>query len=451
MNLDRDRLVKLIEQESERFVEAHPQSYELYKRAKGSLLAGVPMPWMCEWEGPFPPFVAEAEGATVIDVDGCEYVDFCLGDTGAMTGHSPRSVLGSIMRQAARGISFVMPTEDSIWVGEELGRRFQLPYWQFCLSATDANRFTLRHARQATGRPKVLVFNWCYHGSVDEALVILEDGVPVARPGSIGPAGDPSQTTRVVEFNDLDALEEALRHEDVACVLTEPFLTNIGFVLPEPGFHKNLRELTRRYGTYLVLDETQTICAGPGGATAAWDLEPDFVTIGKCLASGIPIGCYGMTSEVGDAITRDSQLLSTSDVGGVGGTLAANALSMAVMRATLEDVLTIDAFDYMAPLTRRWTLAAEEAIARYELPWHVQDVGCRAEYWFSPAPARTGGESAEASDPELAHFLHLYALNRGVLITPFANSTLLSPSTTVEGVELYSRVFEASLEELVRR
>jgi glutamate-1-semialdehyde 2,1-aminomutase len=448
--IDHEHLENLLREERQHFVETHAKSLELYERAQNSLLAGVPMPWMSEWAGPFPMFVAEAEGERITDVDGHTYFDFCYGDTGAMTGHSPRAALDAIARQAARGITFIMPTEDSIAVGEELGRRFRVPYWQFCLSATDANRFTLRHARQLTGRPKVLVFNWCYHGSVDEALAVLENGAVVRRPGNIGSPVDPAQTTRVVEFNDVDGLEEALRHEDVACVLAEPFLTNMGFVLPDPGFHDALRELTRRFGTYLVLDETQTICAGPGGATGAWELEPDFVTIGKPLASGVPIGCYGMSEEVAYAIlSKDGELLKTSDVGGVGGTLSGNALSLAVVRATLEKILTPEAFAAMTPLAAKWTRAAERSIEAHNLPWHVQQVGCRAEYWFSPTPPRTGGEAVAVADPTLAQVLHIYALNRGVLITPFVNATLLSPSSSVGSIETYSRVFDESLQALL--
>ncbi len=381
--------------EQARFVSDHPRSGELYERGKRSLLAGVPMPWMTEWAGPYPVFVARAEGAGFEDVDGHRYVDFCLGDTGGMTGHAPKIAVEAIAAQAAKGITTMLPTEDSIWVGEEMARRFGLPYWQFCLTATDANRFTIRLARGITGRQKILVFNWNYHGSVDETIATLDEhGNTGPRPGNIGPSVDPALTTRVVEFNDLDGLEKALAKEDVACVLAEPALTNIGIVLPDPGFHDALRALTRKYGTYLVIDETHCICAGPGGATKAWGLEPDFLTIGKPLASGVPAACYGMSEEVAEKTQAYMATLPATDVGGVGGTLSGNALSLAAMRATLQHVLTDEAFERMIPLGERWTDGVMGAIEAHGLPWTVQRLGCRAEYWFCPCAAahrRRGG------------------------------------------------------------
>jgi glutamate-1-semialdehyde 2,1-aminomutase len=446
--VDRDRLRRLMEREESRFVAEHPRSGELFERGKQHLLAGVPMPWMSEWAGPYPVFVAEAEGARFTDVDGHGYVDFCLGDTGAMTGHAPKEAVAAIAEQAAKGITLMLPSEDSIWVGQEMARRFGLPYWQFCLTATDANRFTLRLARAITGRPKVLVYSWCYHGSVDETIAVSEDGRTVVRPGNIGPAVDPAVTTRAVEFNDPEALEGALAHDDVACVLAEPALTNIGIVLPDPGYHEALRALTRKHGTYLVIDETHTICAGPGGATKAWGLEPDFLTIGKPLASGVPAACYGMSEEAARKADAYMATLPTTDVGGVGGTLSGNALSLAAMRATLEHVLTDEAFERMIGLGERWTGGVKAAIDRQGLPWEVQRLGCRAEYWFCPTPPRTGGEAAEADDHELARFTHLYALNRGVLLTPFHNMALMSPATTAEDVDRHSAVFEEMCGEL---
>jgi glutamate-1-semialdehyde 2,1-aminomutase len=447
--IDRARLDSLMERETDRFVQSHPSSGELFERGKRSLLAGVPMPWMTEWAGPYPVFVREAEGARFTDVDGNSFVDLCLGDTGAMTGHSPKGSVQAIADQAAKGITLMLPTEDSLWVGEEMARRFGLPYWQFCLTATDANRFTLRLARAITGRPKILVYSWCYHGSVDETIVTLRDGVAGPRPGNVGPAVDPAETTRVVEFNDVEALEEALAHEDVACVLAEPALTNIGIVLPDPGYHGALRELTHRYGTYLVIDETHTICAGPGGYTRAYGLEPDFLTIGKPLASGVPAACYGMSEEVADRAIALMRTLPATDVGGVGGTLSGNALSLAAMRATLENVLTDEAFERMIDLGERWADGVQRSIDRHELPWIVNRLGCRAEYWFCPELPRTGGEAAAADDHELARFTHLYALNRGILLTPFHNMALMSPATTAEDVDLHSQVFDEMAAELV--
>jgi glutamate-1-semialdehyde 2,1-aminomutase len=440
--IDRDRLTELMAQEVARFEDEHPGSRERFERGRRNLLAGVPMPWMTEWAGPFPVFVEEAHGARFRDVDGLEYVDLCLGDTGGMTGHSPKAAVEAVVEQAAKGITFMLPTEDSIWVGAEMQRRFGLPFWQFCLTATDANRFAIRLARAITGRPKILVFNYCYHGSVDETIVSIEDGVPGPRPGTIGPPVDPTVTTRVVEFNDVAALEDALAHGDVACVLAEPALTNIGIVLPDPGYHDALREVTRRHGALLVIDETHCICAGPGGATRAWGLEPDFLTIGKPLASGVPAACYGMSAEVAERCQAFMDALPTTDVGGIGGTLSGNALSLAAMRATLEHVLTDDAFERMIALGERWAAGVRDAIDRYELPWTIQRLGCRAEYWFTRTPPRNGGEAARADDHDLARFTHLYALNRGILLTPFHNMALMSPATTEDDVDAHSRVFD---------
>jgi len=440
-------LGRLLERELERFRLEHPRSFELTEHAKASLLGGVPMHWMVRWAGGYPVFAREAHGARFVDVDGLEYVDFCLGDTGAMTGHAPEPAVRAIAEQARRGITLMLPSEDALWVGEEMTRRFGLPYWQFALTATDANRFAVRIARAVTDRPKILVFNWCYHGTVDETVVTLEEGAVQPREGSVGPPIDPGETTRVTEFNDVKALERELARGDTACVLAEPALTNIGIVLPEPGFHDALRDATRRHGTLLVIDETHTICAGPGGYTAAYGLEPDLLTIGKPLASGIPAAAYGFSEEVArriQALIPDEQ----ADVGGIGGTLAGNVLSLAVMRATLSEVLTPAAFERMIALGERFEAGVAGVIARYGLPWHVVRLGCRVEYLFRPDRARTGSEAAAGGDPELDRFIHLYALNRGILLTPFHNMALMSPATSDADVDAHTAVFEEAAAEL---
>jgi glutamate-1-semialdehyde 2,1-aminomutase len=441
------RVAELTAREEERFAETHPRSRELAERARRSLLAGVPMHWMAKWPGGFPVFVAQAHGAHFVDVDGHEYVDLCLGDTGAMTGHSPEETVAAIRERAASGITLMLPTEDGPWVGEELARRFGLPLWQFALTATDANRFMIRLAREITGRPKVLVFNWCYHGTVDETFVTLREGRVEARRGNLGPPVPLDATTRVVEFDDVEGLERELAHGDVACVLTEPALTNVGIVHPEPGFHDALRRLTRDAGTLLVVDETHTICCGPGGYTAANGLEPDLLTIGKPIAGGVPAAAYGFSAEVGERVVRHIELEDV-DVGGVGGTLAANALSLASMRATLEHVLTDEAFGRMIPLAGRFTEGVERAIEEHGVPWHVTRLGCRAEYLFGPERPRTGSEAAAAGDFALERLMHLYALNRGVLLTPFHNMALMSPATTERDVDRHTEVFEEALAEL---
>ncbi len=446
--LDRELLARLTQREERRFVEARPRSAELFARAKGSLLDGVPMNWMVKWAGRFPVFVDRAWGARFVDVDGHQYVDFCLGDTGAMAGHSPAPTVAAVERQLGCGITTMLPTEDAIAVGEELQRRFGLRYWQFTVTATDANRFSLRLARMLTGRAKVVVHDQCYHGSVDESLASLDAaGNVVPREGSIGPAVDPALTTKVVEFNDVDALERALAPGDVAAVLVEPALTNVGIILPDPGYHAASRELTRRHGAILIIDETHTICAGPGGMTRTDALEPDMLTIGKSIGGGIPAGTYGMTQEIGDRISAAIPV-ELSDVGGVGGTLAGYALSLAAVRATLGEVLTEDAYAWTIPLAERWEAGVRATIERRGVPWYVTRLGCRAEYHFMPVPARSGREHHEAGDFELARFLHLHALNRGILLTPFHNMALMSPATTEADVDLHTRAFAEAVEDL---
>jgi glutamate-1-semialdehyde 2,1-aminomutase len=447
-SISRERLHSLMQAEQQKFISERPKSKALFERARKSLLGGVPMNWMLKWAGAFPPFVREAHGAEFFDVDGHRYVDLCLGDTGAMTGHSPAATVSAIREQIARGITLMLPSEDSVWVAEELQRRFGLPYWQFALTATDANRFSIRLARQITGRPKILVFNWCYHGTVDETFITLDKGTAKARRGNIGAPIDPAITTKVVEFNDIAALEKALEPGDVACVLAEPALTNVGIVLPEPGFHQRLRELTRKFGTLLIIDETHTICAGPGGYTRAENLEPDFLVFGKPIGGGVPGSTYGFTQPVADAISA-RQNLEDCDVGGVGGTLAGNALSLAAMRATLEKVLTQKAFDHMIPLAERWAEGVTKAIAEFGVPWNVTRLGCRAEYLFSQQRPRNGGEAHDAMDFELERFMHLFAMNRGILLTPFHNMALMSPATTNEHIDQHTKVFRQALKALV--
>jgi glutamate-1-semialdehyde 2,1-aminomutase len=453
--LERSRLAALMVREQKKFVEGRPKSQALFERARKSLLAGVPMNWMVKWAGAFPPFVREAQGAHFLDVDGHRYADFCLGDTGAMTGHSPFATVKAVEEQSRRGITLMLPGEDAIYVGEELQKRFGLPYWQFALTATDANRFSIRLARQITGRPKILVFNWCYHGTVDETFITLRaNGAAEARRGNIGPPVNPAVTTKVVEFNDVSALERALAASDVACVLAEPVMTNVGIVHPERGYHAALRELTRKFGTLLILDETHTICAGPGGYTWAENLEPDVLVFGKAIGGGIPGAAYGFSQEVADRIVGQQKLaaenLEDCDVGGIGGTLAGNALSLAAMRATLTKVLTKEAFDRMIPLAERWTAGVAKAIAEVELPWHVTRLGCRAEYLFGAQAPKNGSEAHDSMDFELERFMHLYAMNRGILLTPFHNMALMSPQTENDDVDHHTKVFREAVRELVQ-
>ena len=437
--IDRSRLSSLRAAEEDRFADLHPRSAALAEEARRPLLAGVPMPWMTRWPGRFPLFFDSASGARLVDVDGVEYVDLCLGDTGAMTGHALPQVTSAIAERAGRGITTMLPSADAVWVGDELARRFGLPAWQLAMSATDANRFVLRFARHLTGRPRVAVMDWCYHGTVDETLAVLDGDRVVPRPGALGPQVDVAETTAVVPFNDLDALDRRLAIGDVACLLMEPALTNIGIVLPEPGYLEAVREITRRHGVLLVNDETHTLCAGPGGATAAWGLEPDLVVVGKPIGGGIPCAAYGMTAEVAARLSGP-MLGHEIDVAGVGGTLTGNALALAAIRATLSTCLREEDFAVAVPLAGRFAEGVAGVIAEAGLPWHVQQLGCRAEYWFCPPP-RDGAAAAAAVDDELEGFLHLWCLNRGVLLTPFHNMALFSPHHEAADVDRHTEVF----------
>ena len=385
--IDRARLARLREDEEARFVTQHPRSAALAEEQRASLLAGVPMPWMTRWPGAFPVSVASAQGGRLVDVDGLDYVDLCLGDTGAMTGHALPAVTDAVAARVAAGATAMLPSADAAWVGAELGRRFGLPFWQLAISATDANRFVLRFARHLTGRPRVAVMDWCYHGTVDEALAVLDEtGAVVPRPGALGPQADVATTTAVVPFNDLDALDERLAQGDVACLLMEPALTNIGIVLPSDGYSSAVREITRRHGVLLVIDETHTMCAGPGGCTSAWELEPDLLVVGKAIGGGIPCAAYGMTAEVAGRLSGP-MLGHEIDVAGVGGTLTGSALALAAIRATLSTALRDEDFAVAVPLAERFTAGVAGVIEAHGLPWHVQRLGCRAEYWFCPPPA----------------------------------------------------------------
>lgn len=446
--IDRNRLKELISHEQERFSADHPVSKELFNRAKLHLLDGVPMNWMVEWAGTYPIFVKEGQGAHLVDVDGNRYLDLCLGDTGAMTGHAPTTSTEAIVHQVKRGTTFMLPTEDAVWLGEELHRRFGLPYWQVTLTATDANRFAIRLARYITGRNKILVFNGCYHGTVDESFITIQDGRPVSRSGNAGPPVDPIITTRVIEFNDIPALEKALETGEIACVLAEPALTNIGIVLPEPGYHKALREITSGTGTLLIIDETHTISAGPGGYTIAHGLEPDMFTLGKPIGSGIPSAVYGFTDQVASRISARLQK-ENGIIHGIGGTLAGNALSLAAMRATFQHVLTKEAFEHTIPLAKRYTEGVESVIKEFELPWSITRLGCRAEYWFQHSPPRNGSEAFASEDVDLARYMHLATLNRGVLLTPFHNMVLIAPDLTETDIDFHTDIFRDIVKAIV--
>jgi glutamate-1-semialdehyde 2,1-aminomutase len=449
--IDRARLTEIYARERQDFVARHPRSAAAYGRSD-HLFGRVPMTWMNKNAGGFPIYLERAKGNRVWDIDGFEYVDFALGDTGAMAGHSPEATVAAIQNRIATlgGITTMLPTEDAEWVGAELTRRFGLERWSFSLTATDANRWAIRLARALTGRPKILFNSYCYHGSVDESLIVVgPDGEGMSRPGNVGGPVDVTLTSRVAEFNDLDGLERQLAHGDVAAVLMEPALTNIGIVLPEPGYLEGVRELTRRYAVLLINDETHTFSAGPGGATRAWGLEPDILIIGKSIAGGIPMGAYGLSAEFADRALARSDL-DLVDMGGVGGTLAGNPLSIAATRATLEHVLTDDAFTQMIDTATYFAAGVQSVIDRHSLPWSLSQLGARAEYRFANPAPRNGTESAASADGELEDLIHLYLLNRGISLTPFHNMALMSPVTTAADVDLHHSAFDAVIGELFR-
>jgi len=436
------RIASIFEAERESYVATHPRSLALAGHGIAGFYQGVPMHWMRDWSMPYPFLVASARGAVLRDVDGNEYADFCLGDTGSMFGHSPAPVVEAIERQAGKGLTYMLPTEDAIEVGRLLAERFGLPHWQVATTATDANRFALRVARAVTGRPKILVFNGCYHGTVDETFVRLVDGRAMNRPGLLGQVADLTQLARVVEFNDVPALEAALAHGDVACVIAEPVMTNSCMVLPEPGFHAELRRLTRQAGTLLLIDETHTISTGPGGYTRAYGLEPDLFVLGKPVAGGVPASVWGFTDEVARRLD-DVRSQSLPGHSGMGTTLSANALSLAAMRATLEHVMTPEAYAHMDRLAARLATGLQDVVDRYGLPWHVVRVGARVEFVCAPGPLRNGTEAEAAHAHALEQAIHIALLNRGCLIAPFHNMMLVSPATSAGQVETLVQSFES--------
>lgn len=444
--IDRVRLRDLLEDERVLHLQRTPASHAAYGGAE-HLLGRVPMTWMNNWSGAHPIYLAGALGNRVADIDGNEYVDFALGDTAAMAGHSPAATVTAVVEriEIAGGITAMLPSTDAEWVAAELSRRFGLAKWSFSLSATDANRWAIRIARMVTGRSKVMAFAYGYHGTVDETFVVADAaGGTALRPGNVGPGVDVRQTTRVAEFNDVDSVERGLTHGDIAVVVMEPALTNIGIVLPDPGFLEAVRAACTQHGALLLIDETHTFSAGPGGCTSAWGLDPDILVIGKGIGGGIPCGAFGVTDAVATAVAVHVEA-DLTDVGGIGGTLAGNVMSTAAMRATLGYVLTGSAFAHMIDLGTRFSEGVSGVIARHGLPWSIAQLGARAEYRFcAPAP-RTGTESAAAHDALLEEYLHLFMSNRGVLITPFHNMALMCPDTTAADVDLHTALLDEAV------
>lgn len=443
---NRDKLNSHLLKERALYKERNPKSFQYFNNAN-NLFGKVPMTWMNKWSGGFPIYLDYAIGNTIVSVDGHSYIDFALGDTAAMAGHSPEAVSEAINNRYTKkgGATTMLPTEDAQWVAQELKNRFKVPLWSFSLSATDANRWALRLARMVTKRPKVLAVSYGYHGTVDETFVVSGiNGETLLRPGNVGSPFSVAETTRVAEFNDLESVEKALANGDVAVIITEPALTNIGIVLPEPGFLEGLRELATKYGSLLLIDETHTFSAGYGGMTLANNLNPDIVTIGKSIGGGIPSGAYGITKELAEKALNQTGA-DLVDVGGVGGTLSGNALSVAAMRATLEKVLTKENFDHMIKLATKFTNEVQSVLDETNIDWSISQLGARAEYRFTKPAPKNGTESALASDDELDEFMHLYTINRNILMTPFHNMALMCPVTKESDVDAHTKVFKEAV------
>jgi glutamate-1-semialdehyde 2,1-aminomutase len=451
------RIGEWLAREQHEFSQRRPRSQALYAAGEQHYLYGAPLHWMRRWAGGFPLYAERACGARVWCVDGFEYLDLCLGDTGAMAGHAAPAVTAAVSAQLQRGATLMLPTEDAVWVGAELTRRFGLPYWGFTTSASDANRAAIRIARLVTGRDRVLVFNGCYHGSVEEAHVGLAHGRMVMRSGVHPNATEHQRVSRVVEFNDVPALQAALEDREVALVLAEPCMTNYGMIEAQPGFLATLRELTRRTGTLLLYDETHTWAAGPGGYTARDHLDPDLFTLGKAIGGGVPVGLYGVSAEVAarlwDHAPRESSRpgVRQSSHLGFGGTLAGSALQVAAVRAVLSQVLTAATFGRMIDLADELASRARSVVSACQLPWFIAQSGARVETLLTPQAPRNASELARTRDGSIETLLHLYMLNRGVLITPFHSMLLMCPDTANADVERYISVFEGLCRELTDR
>ncbi len=439
---------RIAAREAQTFRQANPQSMALAQRAQANWFQGVPFHWMLDWPSPVPLVAACAQGARLTTVDGRTLDDFCLGDTASMFGHSPPPLAEALARQAGEGLSYMLPTEKGVELGAMLARMFGLPRWQVTTTASEANRAVIRWCRGITGRQKILVFNGCYHGAVDDVFVDLRAGVPIQRPSLIGQVANILPTTAVIEFNDVAALERELKRGEIACVLAEPVMTNIGMVRDAPGYLNLLRALCDQTGTVLVFDETHTISSGYGGHSNAYGPKPDMMVIGKSIGGGMPCAVYGFSDAIAERMAR---LNATRPPGhsGIGTTLSANALAITAMHAMLGRVITHDAYAHMLTLARRLVKGIEGVILAHKLPWHVVNVGARVEFVCAERPAINGSEARAAMHPRLEAALHLYLANRGILLAPFHNMMLLSPATQEEQVDRLVHILNDAVTELL--
>lgn len=445
--VDRDRLKTIAAREARRFAASRPRTKAALDQDAGAFLDSVPMHWMKDWPMPFPMLVAHAEGARLTDIDGYGVDDFCLGDTGSMFGHSPKAVARAIRKQARKGLTYMLPSEAALAAGRLLTERFGDFRWQIATTATDANRFALRVARAVTGKPRVLVFNGCYHGTVDDAMVERQNGTTVTRPGLTGQVTDLTEVAACAEFNDLASVEALLKTGKIAAILTEPVMTNSCMVLPETGFHEGLRALATRYGALLIIDETHTISSGLGGYTGVHRLNPDIFVVGKCVAGGMPAAAWGLRPKVAeDYLAYNAGRASGHS--GMGTTLSANPMQFACLEANLSKVMTAKAYAHMEKGAERLCSGLKRVIEAHKAPWHVVRVGARVEFICAPGPLRNGTEAAMAHMPEVEATLHTALLNRGCLIAPFHNMMLISPATKKRQIDRLIAAFDEILTEL---
>ena len=455
-----EKVKTLLKREEQRYAREHPKSQQLFEEARKNFVSGVPMSWMRIWSGGFPLFVEKAEGVYITDVDGHSYLDLCLGDTGGLCGHANPHIVKAVHEQMLnRGTTTMLPTEDCIWVGQELERRFKLPSWQILMSASDANRFALKAAREYTGRRLILAMNATYHGSVDETLCFKFGDMLIHYPGMMGPImKDPSETTRMVEFNDLASLEVELKTGEIACVITEPAMTNVGIIKPEADYLEGVRELTKKYGTLLLIDETHTMCAGPRGFTGSMDLIPDIFVAGKFIAGGYPGAILGFNRELTDWLEKR---VAWHNFFGFGGTLSGNAVAVASIRAALEKVLNENTFSRMIQLAETMEYEIAKLIEEHQLDWYVSRIGCRVEFRFTPQAPKSGGEAllndAEYNEVDIIEegltgpieaLVHIYCANRGVLLTPIHEMALVGPTATEDDIYKYVSILEEMVKEL---
>ncbi len=440
------RIATLQQAERERFIAAHPRSLAQAEAARAHYLFGVPLHWMRDWPTPATLAVLRAQGATLTCADGLRYADFCLGDTGAMFGHSPAPLAHAIAEQAAQGLTCMLPSTRTVAVGEALERVFGLPMWQMALSASDANRFVLRWARAITQRPTLLVFDGCYHGAVDDTLVDLDPatGATVARGSVLGQVHDHHAHTRVVPFNDLAALEAALAPGDVACLLAEPALTNFGLVPPAEGFWPAARALCRRHGSLFVMDETHTVSTALGGYARAHGLDPDVLVVGKAVAGGLPCAVYGFTHAVAQRMVA-AKVQAPEGHSGIGTTLAGNPLALAALDAALTHLHTAPNYRHMHALATELEEGLVCRIGAAQQAWTVTRLGARLELQFMPHTPRHAQDVRDMANSDLEALTHLFMLNRGVLLTPFHSMMLVSPETTEADVATLFAVFDELL------